>query len=58
MVLVGVKVAVMTDEPASPKSNWLPEIATTDVVADEYPQVPVAAVVATLGAVMVMFASP
>ena len=48
----------MTDEPASPKSNWLPEIATTDVVADEYPQVPVAAVVATLGAVMVMFASP
>ena len=53
-----MKVAVITDVPALPKSNELPEIATTDVVADEYIQVPVAAVVATVGAVMVAFESP
>ena len=53
-----MKVAVTTDEPALPKSNWLPEIATTDVAADAYNQVPVAAVVATVGAVMLAFASP
>jgi hypothetical protein len=58
VVLLGVKVAVITDVPALPKSNELPEIATTDVVADEYIQVPVAAVVATVGAVMVAFESP
>ena len=58
MVLLGVNVAVITDVPASPKSNEPPEIATTEVVADAYAQVPVAAVVATLGAVIVAFASP
>jgi len=53
-----VNVAVTTDVPASPKSNEPPEIATTEVVADEYAHVPVAAVVATVGAVIVAFASP
>ena len=58
MVLLGVNVAVMTDEPASPKSNSLPVIVTTEVVADEYDQVPVAAVVATVGAPIVELVAP
>ena len=53
-----MKVAVITDVPALPKSNWPLEIATTDVVADAYAHVPVAAVVATVGAVIDTFASP
>ena len=50
--------AVITDVPVSPKSNELPDTVTTDVVADEYAHVPVADVVATVGAVIVEFASP
>ena len=57
MVLLGVNVAVITAEPALPTSNFVPEIATTDVSADEYVQVPVAAVVATAGDTMVISAS-
>ena len=53
-----MNVAVITDVPALPKSNWPAETVTTDVVADEYVHVPVAAVVATVGAVIVAFASP
>ncbi len=58
MVFDGVNVAVTTELPAFPKSKSVPEIATTEVVADEYVQVPVAAVVATVGAVIALFASP
>jgi hypothetical protein len=58
VVLLGVNVAVITDVPVSPKSNELPDTVTTDVVADEYAHVPVADVVATIGAVIVAFASP
>jgi hypothetical protein len=58
VVLLGVNVAVTTDVPALPKSNWPPEIVATEVVADEYAHVPVADVVATVGAVIVAFASP
>jgi hypothetical protein len=58
VVFDGVKVAVTTELPAFPKSKSDPEIDTTDVVADEYVHVPVAAVVATVGAVIARFASP
>lgn len=58
MVFDGVKVAVTTELPAFPKSKSDPEIATTDVVADEYDHEPVAAVVATVGEVIALFTSP
>ena len=58
MVFDGVKVAVTTELPAFPKSKSDPETATTEVLADEYVHVPVAAVVATVGAVIARFASP
>jgi hypothetical protein len=58
VVLLGVNVAVMTDEPTSPKSNSLPATATTEGLADEYDQVPVAEVVATVGAAIVELVAP
>ena len=58
MVLLGVNVAVTTDEPAFPTSNLVPEIETTSVSAEEYDHVPVAAVVATAGETIVKSASP
>jgi hypothetical protein len=58
VVFDGVNVAVISEVPAFPKSRSDPEIVTTDVVADEYAHVPVAAVVATVGAVIALFASP
>ena len=57
VVLVGVNVAVTTDEPAMPTSNLVLEIAITAVLADEYDHVPVAAVVATAGETIVKSAS-
>jgi hypothetical protein len=56
--LAGVKVAVMTEVPASRTSNLVPEIAATDVFAEEYAHVPVADVVATAGETMEKSASP
>lgn len=47
----------MTEEPESKTSNLVPEMAMTDVLADEYDHVPVADVVATVGDTMVMSAS-
>jgi hypothetical protein len=58
VVLLGVNVAVMTDDPALPKSNAPLVIVTTEVAAEEYVHVPVAAVVATLGETMDAFAAP
>ena len=58
MVLVGVNVAVTTDEPAMPTSNFVLEIAITAESADEYDHVPAAAVVATDGETIVKSASP
>ena len=57
MVLSGVKVAVITDEPASNTSKSVPEMAITEVSADEYDHVPVAVVVATAGATIAKSAS-
>ena len=47
-------------EPALPKSSWelLAAICTTAVSLDTYVHEPVADVVATVGAVMLAFASP
>jgi hypothetical protein len=56
--LAGVKVAVMTEVPASRTSNLVPEIAATDVFAEEYAHVPVADVVATAGETMEKSVSP
>ena len=53
-----MNVAVMTDDPALPKSNAPLVIVTTEVAAEEYVHVPVAAVVATLGETMDAFAAP
>jgi hypothetical protein len=58
VVLLGVKVAVTTEVPASRTSNLVPAIATTEVSAEEYVHVPFADVVATAGETMVMSASP
>ena len=58
MVLLGVNVAVMTEEPAFTTSKFVPEMAITEVVADAYDHVPVAAVVATAGETIVKSASP
>jgi hypothetical protein len=58
VVLLGVKVAVTTEVPASRTSNLVPAIATTEVSAEEYVHVPVADVVATAGETMEMSASP
>jgi hypothetical protein len=57
-VFDGVNVAVISEVPAFPKSRSDPEIDITDVVADEYVHVPVAAVVATVGAVIALLTSP
>jgi hypothetical protein len=54
---VGVKVAVMTDVPAPATVRVVPKIEITDVVADEYVNVPAMAPV-TLGAVTVKGESP
>jgi hypothetical protein len=58
VVLLGVKVAVTTEVPASRTSNLVPAIAMTEVSAEEYVHVPVADVVATVGETMEMSASP
>ena len=58
MVLLGVNVAVMTEEPALPTSNLVLEIEITSVSAEEYDHVPVAAVVSTAGETIVKSASP
>ena len=57
MVLFGVNVAVTIDVPALPTSNLVPETTTTEVSADTYDHVPVAAVVATTGETIVMSGS-
>ena len=57
MVSVGVNVAVMTDVPALPKSNSVPETAATDVVADAYDHEPAIEFV-TVGSVIAALASP
>jgi hypothetical protein len=58
VVLLGVKVAVTTEVPASRTSNLVPAIAMTEVSAEEYVHVPVADVVATAGETMEMSVSP
>ncbi|MFM7964110.1 MAG: hypothetical protein ACKPBF_09135, partial [Actinomycetota bacterium] len=60
VVLLGVNVPVIVAEPALPKSSWvlLAAICTTAVALDTYVHEPVADVVATVGAVMLAFASP
>jgi hypothetical protein len=58
VVLLGVNVAVITDDPALPKSNAPLVMATTEVAAEEYVHVPVAAVVPTLGATIVELLAP
>jgi len=60
VVFVGVNVPVIVEVPASPKSNCelLDAIDTTAVSLEAYVQVPVADVVATVGAAIVAFASP
>jgi hypothetical protein len=57
-VLLGVNVAVIVEVPALPKSKSLPDTATTEASEDAYDHVPVAAVVATVGATIDAFASP
>ena len=59
-VFVGVNVAVIVAEPAFAKSSWEPPpaIVTTEVSLEAYAHVPVADVVATVGAVIVAFTSP
>ena len=57
-MFVGVNVAVMSEVPTAPKSIAVPpEIAATDVVADEYVHDP-ATEPTTVGAVIVAFTSP
>lgn len=58
MVLLGVNVAVMTDDPAFITSKFVPEIVTAEVFADEYDHVPVAEVVAMVGETMAKSLSP
>ena len=52
-----MNVAVTIDVPALPTSNLVPEMTTTEVSADMYDHVPVAAVVATTGETIVMSGS-
>jgi hypothetical protein len=57
-VSVGVNVAVTVADPASPKSSCQPAIDTTESALEMYAHVPVADVVAIVGAEIFAFASP